>query len=183
MLILGSRIQGCAVCITGVSVSPRIIKAVKSQEPQSAFRGIPGWFLGMLVWAAESSNPARPHSVMRRQYIWSDSLFGLWTLALNLLLDPVTCCQNPPGRRLITFSFLISKEWVGLNIYSTVLSQRKQRMSVRDTPGTLYRPGPQTWPFAKLIRVCSLKSLILGEFWEEICRHIFFFIFLWKHFF
>lgn len=146
-------------------------------EPQPASRGIPRGFLGTLVWAAQPRDPARLHRLMRRQKIWSESSFWPWTLALNLLLEPIACSQDPVGKRLITFSFLISKEWVGLNIYSTVLSQRKQRKRVRDTPSTLYTPGPQTWPFAKLIRVCSLKSLILGEFGEEICRHIFFFHF------
>ena len=29
---------------------------------------------------------------------------------MNLLLDPVTSCQDPLEKRLVTFSFLISKE-------------------------------------------------------------------------
>ena len=56
-------------------------------------------------------------------------------------------------------------------------SQRRQTMSVMDTAGTLYRPGSQTCPFAKHIRVCYMKSLILGEFGEEIWKHFFFSVF------
>lgn len=60
-------------------------------------------------------------------------------------------------------------------LYSVL--QRRLRKRVRGTSSTLYRPGPQTCPFAKHIRVCYRKPLILGEFLEEIWKHFFFFWF------
>ena len=140
MLILGSRTQGCAVHITGASVLPGIIKAVESQEPQSASTGIPGWFLGTLVWAAQPRDPARLHSVM---------LLSRFSRVRLRATPWMAAHQAPPS-----LGFSRQEHWSGLPFPSPMQESEKWKWSrsvirLLTTPWTAAYQAPPSMGFSR----------------------------------